>query len=408
MNFLRSPKTKYKNYFDQARFAFVWYICLFQLVLMTINALSLYIVSDVLGRPDIAIITLMLVALVVLSRTKKYELISKVGVIATFLILSYTLLIITDYIHINTPMWMILNILFAFFVLGHKWGVFFCVAHFIVLTQFFVFNIRSNIENLNTLDQKDIINFIVEAVVICAAVIYFNLTRDKIIKHNQNKVRVINQKLNKKNQIIEHKNDEISTLFKESHHRIKNNLQIIISLLRLQMMGERNPAESAVITDAVNRINSISAIHEYIYNHNPLESFDMESHIKNLIDEIVSTFNTHVNLQLIINVNVQKIGSKSTVLVSLLINELVTNSMKYAFLNKPKGKIQVDIKPNASERLKYDMLYMDSGCWVEKKERKSLGSDLIASMVTQMNGIYEIVKEPDSTKYAIKNLNFSE
>ena len=201
--------------------------------------------------------------------------------------------------------------------------------------------------------------------------------------------------------MIEAQNLEISTLFKEVHHRIKNNLQIIISLLQLQVYEKGTEKEHYFLKDAINRINSISRIHEQIYSNKIIGGFDLKEHIEKLTLEILKTSNQDIDFTL--GINVEKIA----VLCSLLLNELLTNSIKYAFDKQNKGKIWINIKSSDTENL-YDLEFSDSGTWKEPTKKKSLGSDIIKTVVSQLKGSYSINRATDRTTYLLKNLDFSE
>ena len=223
---------------------------------------------------------------------------------------------------------------------------------------------------------------------------------EKLILERTQDIASINKKLSNKNKIIVKQNNEISTLFREAHHRIKNNLQLIISVLHLQSTEASNK-EKGFISEATNRINSIAKIHEQIYNNNPLEQFNIEAHFQQLIAEIVHTSGKNVELN--IEVKIEEIGSKSIVLCSLLINELITNSIKHVFVDKNPGQISLKFSSDKSKLSKIH--YSDNGKWKTPEAGNSIGMNIIESVIKQLGGQYQILKKETATEYIITELN---
>ncbi len=398
---------EHKAYIEKIKFTFVFNLCNLIFLVIGISALLNINNSNNSNVPYIIALIVYLIAILILQFKQKYYAVSRYVVLSNFVIIaiSYVLLNDLNAPHFNTNLWVVLNILFAFFILGHKWGVLISIGHIFVLLYYYNFLVKGQVIIYENISPYLILNFSIESIIVGFSIVYIITGYIKIINIHSAKLYKANALLSEKNELIEAQNLEISTLFKEVHHRIKNNLQIIISLLQLQVYEKGTEKEHYFLKDAINRINSISRIHEQIYSNKIIGGFDLKEHIEKLTLEILKTSNQDIDFTL--GINVEKIGSKSTVLCSLLLNELLTNSIKYAFDKQNKGKIWINIKSSDTENL-YDLEFSDSGTWKEPTKKKSLGSDIIKTVVSQLKGSYSINRATNRTTYLLKNLDFSE
>ena len=143
--------------------------------------------------------------------------------------------------------------------------------------------------------------------------------------------------------IVKQKND-LEYINKEVHHRVKNNLQVISSLLDIQSQSNVDEKVKEVLQESKLRVQSMAFIHQNLYEDEGMNLVDMKNYIQNLIDHLYTTF--HKNSERInIETNVSPVLLNMDIVVSvgMIINELVTNSLKYAFLNKKEGTIKVHL-----------------------------------------------------------------
>ena len=135
---------------------------------------------------------------------------------------------------------------------------------------------------------------------------------------------------------------EKETLIKETHHRIKNNLQLIISLLNLQTLQTDDKQIHFHLNESKNRIKSISLIHEKLHSSKSLSDVNIKEYLTELIQELVKTYNTYsVKIDLNLEIESLEINSKTAISIGLIVNELCTNSLKYAFINRTDGIISL-------------------------------------------------------------------
>lgn len=194
---------------------------------------------------------------------------------------------------------------------------------------------------------------------------------------------------------IHRQSEERKQLLQEIHHRVKNNLQIISSMLKLQAATSEEEGTQFDIDQTIDRINSISLIHEMIYKSDSILIDDLESYISSLIREIVRVHEVKKELSLEIHADQLELGLKTIVPVAIIINELVINSIKHGFSDRDSGKISVHLTrvDDESFRLKY----WDNGIWKESSGQ-GFGSSLIEIFTEQLDGTLKL-DTVDGTTY---------
>ena len=168
-------------------------------------------------------------------------------------------------------------------------------------------------------------------------------------------------------------------LFREIHHRVKNNLQTVASLLRLQ------PLPEAVKANMSRRISAMVAVHEQIYESDQFDRLELSSYIKRLVTQIASSFSGNVEIEFKLDpVTVERDHGLP---IGLIVNELVSNAFKYAFSNGT-GHLSVQLSADAEKGC---LRISDDGPgYSTKQARKGMGSKLIAGFVAQIGGTLEL------------------
>ncbi len=150
--------------------------------------------------------------------------------------------------------------------------------------------------------------------------------------------------LKKKNGKIERQNKEKDTLLREIHHRVKNNLQIISSLLNLQTQKTKDNSAVQALMEGQSRVQSMSLIHQNLYQQNDLTAIDMPAYLTKLIGNLAETYHiSETSIEIHQHVDPLLLDVDTVVPLGLIINELITNSIKYAFPNR-NGRIEVQLK----------------------------------------------------------------
>ena len=155
-----------------------------------------------------------------------------------------------------------------------------------------------------------------------------------------------------KKKIIEKQAADLQTLMKEIHHRVKNNLQIISSLLDLQSISIKDSQASEAIREGRNRVKSMAIIHQSLYNEGTVKAIAIESYVHNLAQSLFDSYNIQPE-RIILKTDIEPLNLDidSVIPIGLILNELISNSLKYAFKNRNDGAITVNFKKNGDSLL---------------------------------------------------------
>ncbi|MFA0832457.1 MAG: sensor histidine kinase [Methanobacterium formicicum] len=218
----------------------------------------------------------------------------------------------------------------------------------------------------------------------------------KIVLQSRVKVLLQTRRLSLQvNQLL--KDNEM--LMKEIHHRVKNNLMIISSLLNLQSRYIKDDATREIFKESQTRAQSMALIHERLYRSGDLKSIAFSEYIRSLTRDIFNTYNTSSGrIQLQMDVQNIMVDVNTAVPLGLIINELVTNSLKYAFPNDQEGIIRIQFH---KEEDNYLLEVGDNGVGIPDDfdilKSDSLGMLLVNSLTSQIHGELELKREKGST-----------
>lgn len=208
-----------------------------------------------------------------------------------------------------------------------------------------------------------------------------------------NLLRKKNKKLAESWGQINQQNTEKELLLKEIHHRVKNNLQVITSLLSLQSHSIDDARIKSLFSQSQHRINSMAMIHQMLYQSNNFSKINGKEYLEQLIDKLVVSFkgpNHHIQIDS--NVPTFFINIDTSIPLGLLINEIVVNALKYGLPNDTNGVLTLEVKPLESSR--YSLTIGENGKGYEgdlkTKKSNSLGLRLIQQLAVQLRG--EITK----------------
>jgi len=189
------------------------------------------------------------------------------------------------------------------------------------------------------------------------------------------------------------KNEEKTAMLKEIHHRVKNNLQVVNSLLNLQSREVEDKHVVSMFKEAQNRVLSMALLHEKMYRSDDLKYIDIQDHITLLVEDLVKSYSVGVNIKSEIDINGIDIGLRTLVPLGLIINEIITNALKYAFKEQDEGKIMVRLKMMENETC--ELVIGDDGVGLDETQKSSgLGEKLIQNFVRQLEGTIERLEQP--------------
>lgn len=200
-----------------------------------------------------------------------------------------------------------------------------------------------------------------------------------------NRLEIKNEEITGLNKDLELRIAEKEIMLREIHHRVKNNLQVITSILAIQSSGLQE-IEKGPFNEAINRVRSMALIHKKMYQNDTF-NFDLNDYLRSLLNDIVGAYNYSWNIELDLNIQVDKIGENEIVPISLIFNELISNSLKHAFKNQDSGKIEISALQDETSR-DVTIIYSDSGEWVDSA-KPSFGLKLIQIMTGQLKGTFE-------------------
>lgn len=292
--------------------------------------------------------------------------------------------------HAGSPFWiMMLNILVTY-IMGIRWGVLFMLLSAFGFAYYMIDVFPITLEIVDKLPEATYYSVIHETIIalfLLGYVLYIILTTsmrsDEILKQK-------NKALTETNKIIVKNDEEKTIMLKEIHHRVKNNLQVIISLMRLQM-GTQSDSENRKYQEMINRVLTMALIHEKIYQSEELSQIKLKQYFTDLSDDILNSYQVDSDITLDLNIDVPQIGMKSMVPIALIFNELFSNTLKHAFKEGGEGKVHFNLFP--IEGNKIGMEYYDTGTWVEPEEESSLGLELVSSLTGQLDGNMSFSKE---------------
>lgn len=162
---------------------------------------------------------------------------------------------------------------------------------------------------------------------------------------NYNKIRNKNILINEQNSAIEKSLKEKDTLLREIHHRVKNNLQVVSSLLRIQSSNTNNETAVDALKEGQSRVQSMSLIHQDLYQKENLTSVSINKYFERLSENLFNTYNiSRDRITLVKDISELNLDVDTVVPLGLILNELLTNALKYGFPNERKGEIKVTMK----------------------------------------------------------------
>lgn len=186
---------------------------------------------------------------------------------------------------------------------------------------------------------------------------------------------------------------EKEILLKEIHHRVKNNMQIISSLLNLQASTITDEGLRGKISESIGRIKSMAMIHELLYSTKSFSRIPVKDYFHSLINFIKTSYplDKKVTIKLDLDIKEDSLDIDRAIPCGLILNEMLSNSMKYAFREKKKGTIKIFFGEKVRKgKTHYTLIVEDDGSGINRKvdymKAESLGLQLIHSLVSQLEG----------------------
>lgn len=244
---------------------------------------------------------------------------------------------------------------------------------------------QNELQELKLNKNKILINYFIFALILV-------LILTVVLYRGYQKKRLINELLESQKTEIIKKSEEKTAMLKEIHHRVKNNLQVVNSLLKLQSREIEDQKVLAIFKEAQNRVLSMALLHEKMYRSEDIKHIDLQEHISLLIDDLLKTYVINKNIQSNVKIANVTFGLQTLVPLGLIINEIISNALKHAFKDKDEGVIKVHLNQLNDEQ--YELIIGDNGIGSEELISDSgLGKKLIHTFAKQLKGSIERIAE---------------
>lgn len=335
-----------------------------------------------------------LVGFIIIRTTGKYKKTILLFNLFAAILCQLTLYSIPNTPHLADGYWMMVNIVFAFLTISVFWATLISVIHISSAFIFYLLFYNDQISLIAKLNESQLVGFGLNILFSFSILAYLTWQNIATTKRAE-------QKLSDANNALSSKNDEISLMLKEIHHRVKNNLQVIVSLLRLQSHELKNEEAIEKFKDTINRVLSMSTIHEKMYQSTELAKLDLDDYFLALGNYMIHSHSPKKSIKLNIDCSLQASDLKSIVPIGLLFNELISNSLKHAFKESEQATITFSMY-RQEEQL--TISYSDSGNWTFNENKNSFGTDLIETLVDQLNGTIEFSSNPTCYIFSFESI----
>jgi two-component sensor histidine kinase/HAMP domain-containing protein len=229
------------------------------------------------------------------------------------------------------------------------------------------------------------------------------LNTNELLMEEIDQRKLVEEDLRKSEELLKESLTEKEVLLREIHHRVKNNLQVMASLLNLQSDYVRDEADVSIFKDAESRIWSMALVHETLYQSENLALIRVREYVESLVGELLSSYG-HLAGGVAVNADVEDVsfGIDTAVPLGLIINELVSNAFKHAFPESMAGEILVRLRSTGGGQ--FELFVGDSGIGMPKEaaheREKSFGLHLVNALVRQLGGELCLSRSP-GTRFTI-------
>ena len=194
-------------------------------------------------------------------------------------------------------------------------------------------------------------------------------------------------------------------MLQEVHHRVKNNLQVIASIINLQAARLDNPEMVRIFNDLRSRIHSMASVHEQLYREERFSEIEFAQYIKTICGDLFRLYSIKEGqVELELNVDTGAIALDQAVPCALMLNELITNSLKHAFTDDRQGLLSIDFCFD-TDRSIFVLSVKDNGVGFPEgykpKESTTLGMTLVNALTSQLDGTIEI-ESKNGTSFVIE------
>ena len=254
---------------------------------------------------------------------------------------------------------------------------------------------QSHLQSVNLRQEKASRNLIIAGTILLLLLLGISYNRYHLKKRLNHLLLIQQDEINSKNSSLNHLLREKESLLaekewliKEIHHRVKNNLQIVISLLNTQSAYLNDDAAFNAIRESQHRMQSISLIHQKLYQSENLALVDMRIYVCDLVQYLRDSFNTGNRIAFETDIAEVEFDVTKSVPLGLILNEAITNAIKYAFPANRPGKISISLKQTGEDTFLLSITDNGVGFLIHDNiaQQKSLGMILMRGLTRQIGG----------------------
>ncbi|WP_431210206.1 sensor histidine kinase [Puia sp. P3] len=207
----------------------------------------------------------------------------------------------------------------------------------------------------------------------------------------RNKQRA-NRAINEKNAALEQLVREKEWLVKEIHHRVKNNFHVVASLLEIQSSYLKNKEALSAIKESQNRIHSMSIIHQKLYQSETLSTIHMPEYIYELVEYLRESYSIRENIRFALQIENIELNHASAITLGLILNEAITNAIKYAFTRSQEGMISISLSHISDSQILLSIADNGRGLPTDFDSKKgaSMGMELLQGLTDDLGGSFSI------------------
>lgn len=225
--------------------------------------------------------------------------------------------------------------------------------------------------------------------------------KNELIRKQHDEIHAKNMELQRQNMRLAEtliSEEEKEIMIREIHHRVKNNLQVIDSLLSIQCSNGTDPSVERMLREAQGRIRSMAMVHEHIYRSAGMSHGSLKAHVEQLARNVLVAHGQHDKISVMVDIPEIVLPVESLMPLSLVLNELLTNAVKYAFAGRDSGHVRIIVRPSGSG---HELLFSDDGVGLDGEHpflrERSFGLELVEVLAQQLNGEVRVLKGAGAT-----------
>ncbi|PBJ10163.1 putative sensor histidine kinase pdtaS [Flavobacterium sp. ACN6] len=251
--------------------------------------------------------------------------------------------------------------------------------------------VQSKLQQTKLDKSKLLINFSVGIILLLFVIIGLFYNHYLLKQKNNKKLELKEKEISLKNKSLQNLLLEKEWLIKEIHHRVKNNLQTVMSLLNSQTEFIEDDLALSTIKSSQHRIHAMSLIHQKLYMSENIASINMPIYINELIEYLKDSFNLNQRIRFAIEIEELELEVTQAIPVGLIINEAVTNAIKYAFPDNRDGLISLSL--HSTDENQYVLIIQDNGIGIlidDTKVKTSFGMSLIKGLSEDLDAAFSV------------------